>query len=134
MYIFLNIQYMFWCLSNCFKIRILLHLIQFIIDFVDLFWDVLLFYFTHHCMMYDTLQWASLQSRWHIHCLQFIFKCIHFNYPCYLQQYFELIQQLISKFNIFFLWLMLVICLNVCDSVRFWKQVLCSCWYIKVVW
>lgn len=45
-------------------------------------------YFTHHCTMYDALQWSSLYVRRRIHWLNFIFKCIYFNYPSYLQQYF----------------------------------------------
>ncbi len=45
-------------------------------------------FYTHHCIMYDVLWWPSLHTRRHIHWLQFIFKCIHFKYPSYLQQYF----------------------------------------------
>lgn len=41
----------------------------------------------HHCTMYDALKWPSLNIRRQIHWLQRIFKCIHFNYPSYLQQY-----------------------------------------------
>lgn len=37
--------------------------------------------------MYDALKWPSLNIRRQIHWLQLIFKCIHFNYPSYLQQY-----------------------------------------------
>lgn len=47
-------------------------------------------FFTHHCTMYDALQWPSLNVRRQIHWLQFIFKCIYFDYPSYLQQYFVL--------------------------------------------
>ncbi len=36
-------------------------------------------YDTHHCIMYDLLKWFPLNIRRHIHWLQFIFKCIHFN-------------------------------------------------------
>ncbi len=43
-------------------------------------------YDTHHCIMYDLLKWFPLNIRRHIHWLQFIFKCIHFNYPNYLRQ------------------------------------------------
>ncbi len=43
-------------------------------------------YDTHHCIMYDFLKWFPLNIRRHIHWLQFIFKCIHFNYPNYLRQ------------------------------------------------
>jgi len=45
---------------------------------------------THHCTMYDALQWSPLNVRRQMHWLQFIFKCIYFDYPCYLQQYFVL--------------------------------------------
>ena len=44
-------------------------------------------YYTHHCHMYDQLDWFSLDSRRQLHWLQFIFKCIHFNYPVYLKAY-----------------------------------------------
>ena len=37
--------------------------------------------------MYNTLKWPALNIRRHIHWLQFIFKCIHCNYPAYLQQF-----------------------------------------------
>ncbi len=43
---------------------------------------------TRQCTIYNTLKWPSLNVRRHIHWPQFIFKCIHFNYPPYLQQYF----------------------------------------------
>ena len=43
-------------------------------------------YTTHHCVLYDTLNWLSPQSRRQFHWLIFIFKCIHFNYPSYLKQ------------------------------------------------
>ncbi len=36
--------------------------------------------------MYDLLKWFPLNIRRHIHWLQFIFKCIHLNYPNYLRQ------------------------------------------------
>lgn len=41
---------------------------------------------THHCTMFEQLNWFSLTSRRRQHWLQFIFKCIHFNYPPYLKQ------------------------------------------------
>ena len=47
-------------------------------------------YTTHHCSMYNSLSWPSLGTRRHIHWLQFIFKCIHLNYPYYLQQFLTL--------------------------------------------
>ncbi len=43
-------------------------------------------YDTHHCIIYDLLKWFPLNIRRRIHWLQFIFKCIHFNYPNYLRQ------------------------------------------------
>ena len=46
---------------------------------------------THHCVMkshlYENLNLPSLTVRRQQHWLQFIFKCIHFNYPQYLRQY-----------------------------------------------
>ena len=45
-------------------------------------------YLTHHCLMYQSLQFPSPQARRQLHWFQFIFKCIHFNYPPYLKQYF----------------------------------------------
>ena len=46
-------------------------------------------YFTHHCTMYENLNLPSLTVRRQQHWLQFIFKCIHFNYPQYLKQYMD---------------------------------------------
>ena len=43
---------------------------------------------THHCHMYNQLQLLPLNSRRKFHWLQFIFKCIYFNYPQYLKVYF----------------------------------------------
>lgn len=42
---------------------------------------------THHCTMYIKLNWPTLNIRRQMHWLQQIYKCIHFNYPSYLQQY-----------------------------------------------
>ena len=44
-------------------------------------------YHTHRCLMYQTLQLPPVHIRRQIHWLQFIFKCIYFNYPQYLKQY-----------------------------------------------
>ena len=44
-------------------------------------------YRTHHCSMYESLNWLPLNSRRHHHWLQCIFKCIHFKCPLYLKQY-----------------------------------------------
>lgn len=44
-------------------------------------------FLTHHCTMYDRLQWPPLQARRQMHWLQFLFKCIYFNYPTYLKRY-----------------------------------------------
>ena len=44
-------------------------------------------YLTHHCSMYETLNLPSPTVRRQQHWLQFIFKCIYFNYPQYLKQY-----------------------------------------------
>ena len=41
---------------------------------------------THHCMMYESLSVPSPIIRRQQHWLQFIFKCIDFNYPDYLKQ------------------------------------------------
>ncbi|KAK0147983.1 hypothetical protein N1851_012350 [Merluccius polli] len=38
-------------------------------------------YLTHHCLMYQSLQFPSPHARRQLHWFQFIFKCIHFNYP-----------------------------------------------------
>lgn len=38
-------------------------------------------FITQHCTMYETLNWPSPIIRRQRHWLQFIFKCIHFNYP-----------------------------------------------------
>ena len=46
-------------------------------------------YRTHHCSMYESLNWLSLKSRRHFHWMQFIFKCIFSNYPPYLKQYLD---------------------------------------------
>ncbi len=45
-------------------------------------------YHTHHCLMYQSLHFSSLHTRRQMHWFQFIFKCIYFNYPLYLKQYF----------------------------------------------
>jgi len=42
-------------------------------------------YNTHHCVMYNLLKLPSLNIRRHIHWLQLLFKCVHFNYAQYLQ-------------------------------------------------
>ena len=44
-------------------------------------------YLTHHCHMYQSLNWLAPKSRRHIHWLLFIFKCNYFNFPPYLKQY-----------------------------------------------
>ena len=44
-------------------------------------------YHTHHCSMYQSLQFPPLHIRRQTHWLQFIFKCIYFNYPPYLKQF-----------------------------------------------
>ena len=46
-------------------------------------------YLTHHCTMYENLNFLSPTARRQQHWLQFIFKCIHFNYPQYLKQYLD---------------------------------------------
>ena len=46
-------------------------------------------YLTHHCTMYEDLNFLSPTARRQQHWLQFIFKCIHFNYPQYLKQYMD---------------------------------------------
>ena len=44
-------------------------------------------YLTHHCVLYDSLNWLSPHARRQFHWLLFIFKCIYFNYPSYLKQH-----------------------------------------------
>lgn len=44
-------------------------------------------YRTHHCVLYERLSWLSPSARRHYHWLLFIFKCIYFRSPEYLQQY-----------------------------------------------
>ena len=46
-------------------------------------------YRTHHCTMYENLNLTSPTMRRQQHWFQFIFKCIHFNYPQYLKQYMD---------------------------------------------
>ena len=46
-------------------------------------------YRTHHCTLYESLNWLDPKSRRHYHWLQFIFKCIFFNYPLYLKQFLD---------------------------------------------
>ena len=41
---------------------------------------------THHCTMYQTLDWPSPSIRRERHWLNLIFKCIHLDYPPYLKQ------------------------------------------------
>ena len=45
-------------------------------------------YRTHHCLMYNSLNWLQPKARRPFHWLLFIFKCIYFNCPPYLKQYF----------------------------------------------
>ncbi|XDV21785.1 hypothetical protein PO909_026805, partial [Leuciscus waleckii] len=42
-------------------------------------------YRTHHCLMYESLNWPAPKSRRQLHWLTLIFKCIHFNFPSYLK-------------------------------------------------
>ena len=42
---------------------------------------------THHCLMYESLNWLAPKSRRQLHWSLFIFKCINFNYPPYLKHY-----------------------------------------------
>ena len=44
-------------------------------------------YTTHHCVLYDTLNWLSPQARRQFHWLLFIFKCVYFDYPLYLKHF-----------------------------------------------
>jgi len=52
---------------------------------VDLFLNGL--FVTHQCIMHDLHKWSPPNIRRHLHWMQFIFKCVHFNYPNYLRQY-----------------------------------------------
>ena len=42
---------------------------------------------THHCLMYESLNWLSPKSRRMLHWIQFIFKCNYFSFPPYLKQF-----------------------------------------------
>ncbi len=42
---------------------------------------------THHCHLYDTLNWLHLKPRRQFHWILFLFKCIHSNVPPYLKQF-----------------------------------------------
>ena len=42
---------------------------------------------THHCSMYDSLSWPSLEIRRQLHWFQLLHKCIHPDYPIYLKQH-----------------------------------------------
>lgn len=44
-------------------------------------------FLTHHCSMYQQLNFLSPKARRQLHWFQFIYKCIFFNYPLYLKQY-----------------------------------------------
>lgn len=44
-------------------------------------------YRTHHCLMYESLNWLAPNDRRKFHGLLFTFKCIHFNFPPYLKQF-----------------------------------------------
>ena len=46
-------------------------------------------YRTHHCTMYETLNWLSPKSRRYCHWMHLTFKCIFFNFPPYLKQLLE---------------------------------------------
>ncbi len=41
---------------------------------------------THHCFMFESLNWLQPKSKQQFHWLQFIFKCVHFDFPPYLKQ------------------------------------------------
>ncbi len=41
---------------------------------------------THHCFMYESLNWLHLNNRRRVHWLLFIFNCIHSHCPSYLSQ------------------------------------------------
>lgn len=44
-------------------------------------------YFTHHCIMYDTLNWLQPKERRKLHWLIFVFKCVKYDFPLYLIQH-----------------------------------------------
>ena len=44
-------------------------------------------YDTHHCHMYNSLNWLQPKSRRQLHWFLFIYKCIYFRCPSYLKQY-----------------------------------------------
>ena len=43
-------------------------------------------YITHHCLMYESLNWLAPNSRRQFHWSILTFKCIHLNFPSYLKQ------------------------------------------------
>lgn len=52
---------------------------------------------THHCLLYEKLNWLQPQQRRHYHWIQFIFKCIYFGCPQYLNQY---LTQVTSRYSL----------------------------------
>ncbi len=44
-------------------------------------------YRTHHCHMYEKLNWFHPKSRRQFHWVLFILKCVHYDCPSYLKQY-----------------------------------------------
>ena len=44
-------------------------------------------FLTHHCLLYDRLQWQPIHVRRHMHWLQLVFKVIYFTYPPYLKRF-----------------------------------------------
>uniref|UniRef100_A0A3B1IDR7 Reverse transcriptase domain-containing protein n=1 Tax=Astyanax mexicanus TaxID=7994 RepID=A0A3B1IDR7_ASTMX len=47
-------------------------------------------YRTHHCFMFESINWLQPKSRRQYHWVQFIFKCIYLDCPPYLKQFFVL--------------------------------------------
>jgi len=101
-----------YCSADCFsqqvRKRIITHLIFPILDYADaiygnttdlnlqpisvLYNSLCRFvlrcpYRTHHCQLYESLNWLLPKSRRQFHWSLLIFKCIHFNFPSYLKYY-----------------------------------------------
>lgn len=99
--------------ANCFTLpvrkRIITQLVLPIIDYADIVYQntshtnlsplyvtfnslcrftLLCPYRTHHCTLYESLNWLPPNTRMQSHWLQFILKCIFLTCPPYLKQYF----------------------------------------------
>ncbi len=44
-------------------------------------------YRTHHCYLYESLNWLQPKFRRQFHRILFLFKCVYLNFPLYLQEF-----------------------------------------------